>query len=363
MSVVVNLKILKKEAIQLLIQLINTPSISKKENKVSILIEDYLHQYGFDVKRKFNNIWTESSNYSKKENNRRTILLNSHHDTVKPGKNWIKNPFTAIKKDNKIIGLGSNDAGGSVVSLISTFIYLSSLYELPYRLILSITAEEEISGSLGVRAILPELGSIDLGIVGEPTNMQVAIAEKGLLVLDCISEGKTGHSARDIGINAIYIATKDIEHLKKFSFNRKSKFLGFTTLNVTQIQGGIQHNIIPDFCSFVIDIRNNELYRNEELIEIIQKEIRSKIKPRNSHLNSSFIDPMHPIVIKAKSIGRNTYGSPTLSDQSIMPFPTIKMGVGDSVRSHTPNEYVFISEIMEGIDIYIGLLKDFNFGI
>ncbi|WP_185851342.1 M20 family metallo-hydrolase [Blattabacterium cuenoti] len=356
----VNLQVLKKEAIQLLIQLINTPSISKKEKKVSFLIEDYLSRYGFHIKRKFNNIWTENTNYNQKENTR-TILLNSHYDTIPPGKNWKTDPFTATKKEEKLIGLGSNDAGASVVSLISTFIYLSSFSLLPYRLILAITAEEEISGPLGVRSILPELGCIDLGIVGEPTNMQVAIAEKGLMVLDCISEGKTGHSARDIGINAIYLATRDIEYLRKFRFYRKSKLLGFPTLTVTQIQGGIQHNVIPDFCSFVIDIRTNELYSNEELIEILQKRIDSKIKPRTYHSNSSFINPMHPIVLKAKFIGIKTYGSPTLSDQSLMSFPTIKMGVGDSVRSHTPNEYILISEIMDGIDIYIRLLNDFHF--
>ncbi|WP_341655392.1 M20 family metallo-hydrolase [Blattabacterium cuenoti] len=357
---VVDLQVLKEEAIQLLIQIINTPSISKQENKVSFLIEDYLYKYGFHVKRKFNNIWTENHNFYKKKDVP-TILLNSHHDTVKPGKNWITDPFTAIQKENKLIGLGSNDAGASVVSLISTFIYLSNLSELSYKLVLSITAEEEISGTSGIRSILSELGSIDLGIVGEPTQMQVAIAEKGLIVLDCIAEGKTGHSARNTGINAIYVATKDIEKLRNFYFDRKSDLLGITTLNVTQIQGGIQHNVIPDTCSFVIDIRTNELYKNEELIDMIRKEIHSKMKPRSSHLNSSFINPMHPIVLKAKFIGRNTYGSPTLSDQSIMPFSTIKMGVGDSVRSHTPNEYVLISEIMEGIDIYISLLKDFYF--
>ncbi len=357
---VVDLQVLKEEAIQLLIQIINTPSISKQENKVSFLIEDYLYKYGFHVKRKLNNIWTENHNFYKKKDVR-TILLNSHHDTVKPGKSWITDPFTAIQKENKLIGLGSNDAGASVVSLISTFIYLSNLSELSYKLVLSITAEEEISGSSGIRSILSELGSIDLGIVGEPTQMQVAIAEKGLIVLDCIAEGKTGHSARNTGINAIYVATKDIENLRNFYFDRKSDLLGITTLNVTQIQGGIQHNVIPDTCSFVIDIRTNELYKNEELIDMIRKKIHSKIKLRSSHLNSSFINPMHPIVLKAKFIGRNTYGSPTLSDQSIMPFSTIKMGVGDSVRSHTPNEYVFISEIMEGIDIYISLLKDFYF--
>ncbi|WP_341656637.1 M20 family metallo-hydrolase [Blattabacterium cuenoti] len=357
---VVDLQVLKEEAIQLLIQIINTPSISKQENKVSFLIEDYLYKHGFHVKRKFNNIWTENHNFYKKKDVP-TILLNSHHDTVKPGKNWLTDPFTAIQKENKLIGLGSNDAGASVVSLISTFIYLSNLSELSYKLVLSITAEEEISGSSGIRSILSELGSIDLGIVGEPTQMQVAIAEKGLIVLDCIAEGKTGHSARNTGINAIYVATKDIENLRNFYFDRKSDLLGITTLNVTQIQGGIQHNVIPDTCSFVIDVRTNELYKNEELIDMIRKKIHSKMKPRSSHLNSSFINPMHPIVLKAKFIGRNTYGSPTLSDQSIMPFSTIKMGVGDSVRSHTPNEYVLISEIMEGIDIYISLLKDFYF--
>ncbi|BBA17253.1 M20 family metallo-hydrolase [Blattabacterium cuenoti] len=357
---IVNLQVLKEEAVQLLIQIINTPSISKQENKVSFLIEDYIHKYGFFVKRKFNNIWTENKNFYKKKDTK-TILLNSHHDTVKPGKNWTTDPFIAVQKEDKLIGLGSNDAGASVVALIATFIYLSNLSKIPYRLVLSITAEEEISGASGIRSILPELGYIDLGIVGEPTKMQVAIAEKGLIVLDCIAEGKTGHSARNKGINAIYIATKDIENLRKFYFDKKSDLLGFTTLNVTQIQGGIQHNIIPDICSFVIDVRTNELYKNEELIDIIRKKIHSKMKPRSSHLNSSFINPMHPIVLKSKLIGRNIYGSPTLSDQSVMPFSTIKMGVGDSIRSHTSNEYVLISEIMKGIDIYLSLLKDFYF--
>ncbi|WP_185881665.1 M20 family metallo-hydrolase [Blattabacterium cuenoti] len=358
---VVDLKILKKEAIQLLIKMINTPSVSKQEKKVSFLIEDYLSKYGFHIKRKYNNIWTENTNYDTKKENIRTILLNSHHDTVKPGKNWKTNPFTAIKQGDKLIGLGSNDAGASVVSLISTFIYLNSFSVLPYKLLLSLTAEEEISGPLGVRSILSELGEIDLGIIGEPTKMQVAIAEKGLIVLDCLAEGKTGHSARDIGVNAIYIATEDIECLRNIQFDRKSKLLGSPTLTVTQIQGGIQHNVIPDSCSFVIDIRTNELYANDELIEMIRKKIHSKIKPRSSHSNSSFINPSHPIVLKAKLIGRKIYGSPTLSDQSIMSFPTIKMGVGDSERSHTTNEYIRISEIIDGIDIYIRLLKDFQF--
>ncbi|WP_185850753.1 M20 family metallo-hydrolase [Blattabacterium cuenoti] len=360
---VLNLKSLKKEAIQLLVKLINTPSVSKEEKNVSILIEDYLSKYGFHVHRKFNNIWTESTNYDDKEVSLHTILLNSHHDTVQPGKNWITNPFKAIvNKDDKLIGLGSNDAGGSIVSLISAFIYLNSFStRLPYKLILSITAEEEISGPLGIRSIINDIGKIDLGIIGEPTKMQVAIGEKGLIVLDCIAQGKTGHSARNIGINAIYIAIKDIEKLRYLKFDRKSKILGFPTLNVTQIKGGIQHNVIPDLCYFVVDLRTNELYTNEELIEMIQNQINSRIKPRPYYSNCSFIDPRHPIVKKAKLIGRKIYGSPTLSDQSLMPFPTIKMGVGESERSHTPNEYVLVSEIISGIDIYIRLLKDFKF--
>ncbi|WP_185877143.1 M20 family metallo-hydrolase [Blattabacterium cuenoti] len=357
---VVDISVLKEEAIKLLIRMINIPSISKQENKVSILIENYLRKHGLRVNRKFNNIWVENLNYSN-TGILRTILLNSHHDTVKPGKNWNTNPFNPIKKGNKLIGLGSNDAGASVVSMISTFIYLSNLSEIPYRLILSITAEEEISGSSGIASILPELGKIDLGIVGEPTKMQVAIAEKGLMVLNCIARGKTGHSARNNGLNAIYIAIRDIEYLKNFCFSRKSKLLGDTTLNITQIKGGIQHNVIPDLCSFIIDIRTNELYNNEELIDIIKKRIYSDVYPRSYHLNSSFINPEHPIVLKAKSIGRKIYGSPTLSDQSIMPFSTIKMGVGDSFRSHTSNEYILVTEIIDGIDIYIRLLKNFHF--
>lgn len=344
--------------------MINTPSISKKEKKVSLLIENYIQKYGFYVNRKFNNIWVENSNYYENNKKNRIILLNSHCDTVLPGKNWDINPFKAKKINDKILGLGSNDAGASVVSMISSFIYLSNLPRLSYKLILSITAEEEISGSFGIKSILPEIGYIDLGIVGEPTEMKAAIAEKGLLILDCISKGETAHSAYcDSGKNAIYIATKDIEKLRKKNiFKKKSKLLGNTILNVTQIQGGIQHNVIPDSCYFVLDIRTNDLYKNEEIIKIIQKNITSKVHPRYTRSNYFSTNiKKHPIVKKAKSIGIKIYGSPTLSDKSLMDFPSIKMGVGNSSRSHTPNEYILISEIFEGIDIYIQLLENFNF--
>ncbi|WP_185882702.1 M20/M25/M40 family metallo-hydrolase [Blattabacterium cuenoti] len=356
---VIDIKKLKKEAIKLLIKLINIPSVSKNEYQASVLIENYFHKHGFYVKRKFNNIWVENSNFPKKENVK-TILLNSHIDTVKPVKGWRTNPFTATKKYDQIIGLGSNDAGGCVVSLISTFLYLSNLSNFPYKLIISITAEEEISGKLGIRSILKEFGCIDLGIIGEPTNMKVAVAEKGLMVLYCIALGRSVHSAKSNGINAIYLAIKDINNLKNMLFDRKSILLGYSTLNITQIQGGIQHNIIPDFCSFIVDIRMNDLYEKNEFIEIIQKTIHSKIEIRSYH-STSYISSTHPIVLHAKFMGIKTYGSPTLSDQSIMTFPTIKMGVGDSSRSHTSNEYILVSEIEKGIDIYIGLLTRFLF--
>lgn len=348
---------LKLEAIELLTRLINTPSLSGEEDKTADLIVDFLTDHGIQANRKFNNIWAVSANHSGQDVP--TILLNSHHDTVKPGKHWASDPFLAAREGDKIIGLGSNDAGASAVSLISTFIYLSRLSRLSYKLVLAITAEEEISGARGVSAVLPELGSIDWGIVGEPTGMQVAIAEKGLIVLDCLAHGKTGHAARDEGINALYIALGDIQRLKQHQFEKVSDILGPLKLTVTQIQGGIQHNVVPDLCSFVVDIRTNELYSNEEVIALLREGIRSEISPRSYHLNSSCIDREHPIVKKAQTLGLETFGSPTLSDQSVMDFPTIKMGPGDSLRSHIPNEYVLCSEIEEGIDLYIRLLEDF----
>lgn len=349
---------LKIEAIELLTQLIGTPSISRKEDKTADLISDFLTKRGIQVNRKFNNIWAVNANHSGKKDP--TILLNSHHDTIKPGENWATDPFSAWREEDKIIGLGSNDAGASAVSLISTFIYLSRLPRLRYKLILTITAEEEISGERGVKAVLPELGSIDWGIVGEPTRMQVAVAEKGLIVLDCMAHGKSGHAARDEGVNALYIALDDIHWLRKYKFEKVSDLLGPLKLTVTQIQGGIQHNVVPDLCSFVVDIRTNDLYSNEEVITLIREEISSEISPRSYHLNSSRIDPEHPIVKKAQALGRKIFGSPTLSDQSVMSFPTIKMGPGDSLRSHAPNEYILSSEIEEGIDLYIRLLENFS---
>lgn len=349
----INLHKLKKECIQLLKKLINTPSISKEEQKTAEIIEFFFIKYNFFPKRKYNNIWIENNNY---ENDKYTILLNSHHDTIQPSYGWKTDPFLAKEDGNKIIGLGSNDAGGSVVSLIATFIYINSLPKFKYKLILLISAEEEIRATRGVESILCYLGKINLGIIGEPTKMQLAIAEKGLIVLDCLSIGQTGHAARDEGINALYIAINDIRWLKNYIFEKKSDILGNIKLTVTKIQCGIQRNVIPDTCYFTVDIRTNEIYSQEEILYRIKKNIYSKILSSSYRLKSSSIDPNHKIVNIAKRLNIKIFGSPTLSDQSVMNFPTGKIGVGDSSRSHTPNEYILFSEIESGIDLYLKLL-------
>ncbi|XMD99373.1 MAG: M20 family metallo-hydrolase [Candidatus Karelsulcia muelleri] len=349
----INLHKLKKECIQLLKKLINTPSISKEEQKTAEIIEFFFIKYNFFTKRKYNNIWIENNNY---ENDKYTILLNSHHDTIQPSYGWKTDPFIAKEDGNKIIGLGSNDAGGSVVSLIATFIYINSLPKFKYKLILLISAEEEIRATRGVESILCYLGKINLGIIGEPTKMQLAIAEKGLIVLDCLSIGQTGHAARDEGINALYIAINDIRWLKNYIFEKKSDILGNIKLTVTKIQCGIQRNVIPDTCYFTVDIRTNEIYSQEEILYRIKKNIYSIILSSSYRLKSSSIDPNHKIVNIAKRLNIKIFGSPTLSDQSVMNFTTVKIGVGDSSRSHTPNEYILLSEIESGIDFYLKLL-------
>lgn len=350
---------LKKKSIKLLKDLIKIPSISGEENKVSEYIVKFLIDNGIkNIKRKYNNIWVYNNNYS--NNECKTILINSHHDTVKPGLGWKTNPFYALCDKKKIIGLGSNDAGGALVSIIAAFIYLNQIPNIYYKLILVITAEEEISGNKGIKSILPYLNNIDLGIIGEPTNMQLAIAEKGLIVLDCFSYGKTGHIAKNNGVNALYLAIDDIQKLRKYHFKKKSNILGETKINISQIESGIQHNIVPDKCHFVVDIRTNERYKNQEIINLLKKKIQSKIFPRSYLLNSSFISNNHPIVKKAISLKIKLFGSPTLSDQSLMPFPTVKIGPGCSSRSHTSNEYILDSEIYKAIDLYIKILKDFS---
>ncbi len=347
---------LSNEAVALLIQLIQTPSFSREEAGTATLIQSFLARHGVTAKRLQNNVWAVSEAF---EVAKPTILLNSHHDTVKPGAGWTADPFGAVREGDKLTGLGSNDAGAAAVSLLATFLYFRNK-PTAFNLICAITAEEEISGANGIRGVLPEFGKIDLGIVGEPTGMSLAIAEKGLLVLDCTAHGKTGHAARDEGENALYKALEDIQWLRQHQFAKVSPLLGPVKTTVTQISAGTQHNVVPDRCQFVVDVRTNELYQNQEIIDYLRANMQSEITPRSTHLNSSRISENHPLVRKAVAMGKMTYGSPTLSDQSMMPFETVKMGPGESARSHTPDEFILVSEIRAGIRDYIELLNDFG---
>jgi acetylornithine deacetylase len=342
----------KKTALDLLFGLISIPSFSREEKEAADMIQSVMSGMGIKVERKNNNIWTAGV----RRKNLPSILLNSHIDTVKPGKGWTGDPFIPIINKGKITGLGSNDAGASVVSLLAVYILLKDK-DLPFNLIYSATAEEEISGKNGVESILGELGHIDLGIVGEPTGMNLAIAEKGLMVLDCEVRGKRAHAAGNEGINAIYKAVKDIERIKKIKFPEKSKLLGNVTMQVTMINGGEAHNIVPGSCSFVIDVRTNEYYTNREIFDILKDLLECDIKSRSFRLNPSSISEDHPVVIAAKKMGIKCYGSRTLSDQALMPFPSVKIGPGDPERSHISDEYIMVKEIDNGIDIYLDLLS------
>ncbi|WP_317196607.1 M20 family metallo-hydrolase [Hymenobacter negativus] len=317
------------------------------------MIEAFLVAHGVTAHRRQNNVWAVSAHF---DVNKPTILLNSHHDTVKAGEGWKYGPFSPTLEGEKLIGLGSNDAGASVVSLLVTFLYFQGKSN-GFNLICAITAEEEISGINGIRSILPELGKIDFGIVGEPTGMNLAIAEKGLIVLDATAHGKTGHAAREEGENALYKALDDIQWLRQYQFPQVSSLLGPVKTTVTQISAGTQHNVVPDRCQFVIDVRTNELYQNQEIIDFLRTKLQSEIVPRSTHLNSSRISETHPLIRKGLAMGKKAYGSPTLSDQSMMPFETLKMGPGESARSHTPNEFILVSEIRAGIRDYIELLS------
>lgn len=347
---------LSEEVIALLKQLIETPSLSREENVTADLIQQFLEKKGISTQRKLNNVWAINKHFKKELP---TILLNSHHDTVKPNSGYTNNPFEAIEKDGKLFGLGSNDAGGPLMGLLATFLYF---YEIPtaYNFIFSATAEEEISGKNGVECILPDLEKIDFAIVGEPTLMQLAIAEKGLLVIDCIAHGRSGHAAREEGENAIYKALKDIQWFQTFQFPKMSETLGPIKMSVTIIHSGTQHNVVPDKCEFTVDIRITDAYKNEEVLEIIRQHVSCEIKPRSIRLTPSSISKDHPIVKAGISLGRTTYGSPTTSDQALMNFPSLKLGPGDSARSHTADEFIFINEIKEGIELYVGMLLKIN---
>ncbi|MDR2956265.1 MAG: M20 family metallo-hydrolase [Prevotella sp.] len=339
-------------AVDLLKEMINTPSFSREELEVSEKIEAYMLQMGYVPQRKGNNLWISSDGFDPLKP---TILLNSHMDTVKPVSGWTKDPFAPLVEDDVLYGLGSNDAGASFVSLLHAFFMLSAKKQ-DYNLIFLASCEEEVSGKEGAESVVPELPEIAFGIVGEPTGMKPAVAEKGLLVLDCTSRGKAGHAARNEGDNAIYKAMKDIEWFRNFEFPNISDLLGAVKMTVTMINAGTQHNVVPDKCDFVVDVRSNELYSNEELYAIIDKHTGCEVKARSFRLNSSSIPLENPFVQRAVMIGKEPYGSPTLSDQTFMPFPTLKMGPGDSARSHTADEYILLSEIREAIELYVKLL-------
>lgn len=344
---------LKRDAIELLRSLISTPSFSKEEDKTAMLISSFFTKKGIQVNRSNNNIWIGSKYPAKGVP---TILLNSHHDTVKPVAGWQRNPFEPSLEDQVLYGLGSNDAGASLVALATVFVHFYEERNLPFNLIYLASAEEEISGKEGVESVLPKLGKIDFGIVGEPTQMQMAIAEKGLLVIDGTAYGNAGHAAREEGENAIYTALKDIDFLQKKHFEKISKQLGAVKISVTQINAGTQHNVVPDQCRFVVDVRTTECYSNKEVFDFLQKKTQSELIARSFRLNSSGISIEHPLVKIGHALGLASFGSSTLSDQSLMPFPTLKIGPGNSNRSHTADEFILLEEIENGIDIYCQLL-------
>src|SRR6187455_2371827 len=351
-----DVSILQTDAIELLKQLIATPSFSMEEDNSSALIRSFLENNGVKTEQYLYNIWAKNKYF---DANKPTVLLNSHHDTVKPNKGYTLDPFAAIEKDGKLFGLGSNDAGGSLVSLIAAFLYFYEKEDLNYNIVLAATAEEEISGHNGIEILLPQLGKIDFAIVGEPTQMQMAVAEKGLMVLDCLATGKAGHAAREEGENSIYKAITDIEWSSSFKFEKVSDLLGPNKMSVTVIETDNKaHNVVPAQCKFVVDCRVNELYTFEEILEIIKSNVQSEIKPRSTRLRSSSIALDHPIVEAGLKMKRICYGSPTTSDKALMNFPSLKIGPGDSARSHTADEFIYIDEIKEGIELYIQLLNE-----
>lgn len=345
----------KKEALELLKYLIATQSFSGEENETALLIMQWFSNHDIKFESKKHNVWAKNKYF---DASKKTILLNSHHDTVKPNKGYTKNPYNPEVSEGKLYGLGSNDAGGSLVSLLATFTYFYERNDLNYNIVMVASAEEESSGLNGLNSMLQIIPPIDFAIIGEPTLMQLAIAEKGLLVLDCEAKGTSGHAAHGIGDNAIYKAIEDIQWFQNFEFPKHSEMLGKVKMTVTQINAGNQHNVIPATCNFVVDVRVTDAYSNQEVLEIVQSNVKSEVKARSLRLNSSSIPQDHPIVKAGIKLGRKTYGSPTLSDQAILSCPSLKLGPGDSFRSHTADEFIYVNEVEEGIELYIKILKE-----
>jgi acetylornithine deacetylase len=341
------------DSVDLLRKLISISSLSKEEQQTATVIEQFLQDRGVKTHRTVNNVWAYNEHFDSKKP---TILLNSHHDTVKPNPGYSNDPLAADIIDGKLFGLGSNDAGGCLVSLIAAFLHFHGQENLKYNLCLAATAEEEISGKNGIELVIPEFGLLEFAIVGEPTLMDLAIAERGLMVLDCVSQGKAGHAARQEGDNAIYNAITDIEWFRTYEFAKKSSLFGPIKMSVTVIEAGSQHNVVPAVCKFTVDVRVTDAYRNEEVLKIIRQNVNCEVTPRSTRLKSSSISEDHPIVKAGISLGRKTYGSPTTSDQALLDIPSLKIGPGDSARSHMADEFIYVDEIEQGIDLYIQLI-------
>lgn len=343
------------QAVELLKVLVSTPSISREESDATDRLQLFIERGApvrFEMHRHLNNLWCIAPGYDPL---RPTLLLDAHIDTVKPVGSWSKHPFTPTVEGDIIYGLGTNDDGASLVTMLQVFYKLCE-YPQQYNTIFLVSAEEEVSGKNGIEAVMPLLPPVSCAIIGEPTGMNPAVAEKGLMVLDCTAKGVSGHAARNEGINAIYKAIEDINWFKNYKFQNSSELLGDVKMTVTQINAGKQHNVIPDSCSYVVDIRSNECYSNNDLLGIIEKNVGSEVKARSTRLNSSSIATGHPLVKRAIELGRKPFGSPTLSNQALLHIPTLKMGPGDSSRSHTANEYIRISEIREGIKLFAEML-------
>ena len=337
-----------KEAVELLQALIATPSTSRDEARTGDLLFAFLADHGAAPERLYNNVWARAEGFDPR---RPTLLLNSHHDTVRPAASYTRDPYAPTLEEGRLYGLGSNDAGASVVSLAETFLTFRTR-RLPFNLVVTLSAEEECMGEHGMRALLPALGPIDMALVGEPTGMQAATGERGLVVLDCTAHGRSGHAARGEGINALYIAMDDIARLRTFRFERESQLLGPVGIAVTQIEAGTQHNVVPDTCRFVVDVRTTDAYSNEEVVEQLRAVLHSDVVPRSTRIRAAAVGDDHPLVRAARAVGRQTFVSPTTSDRTLMPFPSLKMGPGESARSHSADEFVLVAEVDEAITIY-----------
>lgn len=341
--------------IDLLKQLIAIPSPSRDEGAAADCLQKWMEAAGLDVHRTLNNVWVESEPIGTKP----TILLNAHLDTVKPAPGYTHDPYEAEQEGDRIYGLGSNDDGGSLVALLEVYLRMCK-QNLPYRLVYAATAEEEVCGAGGIDAVFDEIGEVELGIIGEPTGMNMAVAEKGLLVLDCVSTGVSGHAARNEGVNALYLAIEDINWFRNYHFEKVSEHLGEVKMTVTIIEAGTQHNVVPDSCRFTVDVRPNGEYTNLEILDIIKSHVKCSVTPRSTRHNSSCIPMEHPFVQAGLALGLKAFGSPTTSNQTRCSFTTIKIGPGESSRSHTADEYICESEIASAIDIYIKLLESYG---